>query len=134
MSLRSVFCGLIFVGASFPGAARADSPRATCFAKHVPTRVLPYRSEKWVGQAAHTALAGVRVFIWAEPGLTGEWLHYQLAQRLAQRGASGDCPLDVPGVSIRVLSAGPGFWLDISAKEGAQAEEVLRRARAIIPE
>jgi len=133
MSLRSVLSALVFIAAaSSSEEARAESARAECFARHEPARALPYRVDKWVGQATYSTLAGARVFFWAEPGLTGEWLHRQLAQRIAERRNNGECPLDVPGVRIHVQSAGPGFWLDIGADEGGPAAEVLRRARALI--
>jgi hypothetical protein len=133
MFLRCVFIALAFIEtASIPEPAHAASSQAECFARHEPARALAYHVDKWKGQGAYSALVGARVFFWAEPGLTGEWLHRQLAERIAQRRTDTQCPLDVPGVSIRVQSAGPGFLVDISADEGAPAAEVLRRAKAII--
>jgi len=134
MSLRSVFSAVVLLAAaSSSDSARAESPRAECFARHEPARALPYHVDKWVGQGTHSTLVGARVFLWAEPGLTREWLHRQLAERAAQPRGNAQCPLDVPGVRIQVESAGPGFWLNISADEGRPAAEVLRRAQAIIP-
>jgi len=134
MSLRSVFHGLAFTLALFlPAGARAEAPRSECFAQHAPIRALPYETEKWVGQGRNSVLAGARVFFWAEPGLTKEWLQYQLAQRVAARRATSSCPLDVSGVAISVVSAGPGFWLEIHARETSDAKEVVRRAQALIP-
>ncbi len=134
MILRTVLCGLAFISAaSVAASAHAESPGAACFAQHEPARVQPHRVEKWAGQGPHLALAGARVFFWAEPGMTGEWLYHQLAQRLAEGHATNECPLDVPGVRIRVRSAGPGFWLEITASEGNRAGEVLRRAQVLVP-
>jgi hypothetical protein len=134
MSFRSVFSALVFIAAaSSSGVGRAESPRADCFAQHAPARAVPYHVDKWVGQGTYLTLVGARVFFWAEPGLTREWLHRQLAERAAQPRNDSRCPLDVPGVRIHVQSAGPGFWLDISADEGRPAAEVLRRAQAISP-
>lgn len=134
MSLRSTFAALVFsAAASSSSVGRAESRQAECFANHAPARAMPHHVQKWAGQGAYSALAGARVFFWAEPGLTGEWLHRQLAARAAEQRNESRCPLDVPGVSIRVQSAGPGFWLEISASEAGPAADVLRRAQAITP-
>jgi hypothetical protein len=74
-------------------------------------------------------LAGARVFVYAEPGLTAEWLHYSLAQ---QRGASNStCPLDVPGARLTVQSGGPGFWVTVSSESTRSAKEILKRAEQL---
>ena len=135
MSLRSIFYGLAFTATvSHAGLARADDTQSACFATHTPVRALPYTINRWAGQGSYEVLAGARVFFWAEPGLTKEWLHYQLARRVAERHATNSCPLDVSGVKIAVVSSGPGFWLEISAPDTSDARRVLSRAQALIPQ
>jgi hypothetical protein len=84
------------------------------------------------GDGSYTSLVGAQLFA-AEQGLTAEWLNYQYRQRLAQRQASDDCPLDLAGLNVSVLSAGPGFWVQLSASDENTAKEVLRRSRLWVP-
>jgi hypothetical protein len=76
---------------------------------------------------------GAQLFVPAEKGLTAEWLNYQYRERMAHRQRSGDCPLDLPGLSVSVQSAGPGFWVQLSASDESSAKEVLRRSRLWVP-
>jgi len=76
-------------------------------------------------------LAGARVFIPAEPGLTAEWLRAQLDRRAALAIEAFQCPLDVRGVRVSVQSGGPGFWVTIASDDREKAKEVLRRAQRV---
>jgi hypothetical protein len=71
------------------------------------------------------------LFVPAQPGLTAEWLQAQLARRSSSPQAAAQCPLDVPGASIKVQSGGPGFWVSVAAQDDAGAREVLRRAESL---
>jgi hypothetical protein len=78
--------------------------------------------------------AGARLFLPAQPGLTPEWIQANLAKHAAEAKGhpSKECPLDVPGATFSVNSAGDGFWVAISAKDSAGAKEVLDRARMLV--
>lgn len=123
-------CGLALAASVTVRASAADvSEAATCFAQHPPTRVSPYATDQVAGDGSYTALVGAQLFVPAEKGLTAEWLNYQYRERMARRQTSGDCPLDLAGLTVSVQSAGPGFWVQLSAADENTAKEVLRRSR-----
>jgi hypothetical protein len=95
-------------------------------------KVMPYYTQITSAYGAATRLAGARVYIPAEPGLTEEWLHHELAQRVASDNSDPLCPLDLPGVSVDVEGSGPGFWVNISAANDKQAQAVLKRAQRLL--
>jgi hypothetical protein len=113
-------------------ALAAESEAADCFSGYVPSQVAPYEVDQVAGEGSYTALAGARVFIPAERGLTAEWLNAQLLDRMAQRRSDSKCPLDLPGVSIAVQSGGPGFWVTLATRNDKTAKEVLRRAEKLV--
>ena len=87
------------------------------------------------GKGSVERLGGARVFLPAQPGLTAEWIAANIAGHVAgarKHAVSYDCPLDVPGATATVSSAGPGFWVSIQAAEPEAAKEVLNRARRIV--
>lgn len=116
---------------TFAGVAAAGPAPEACFAEHSVTKVVPHRTAVAAGQGTYDRLVGARAYVPARPGLTGEWLHAQLARRSAEPRPDTSCPLDVPGVSISVRSAGPGFWVSLAASDHDDAKEVLRRAQTL---
>jgi len=114
-------------------AANPNSPNANadCFGDHDVTKVVAHHKTIPSGQGSYQKLAGARAYVAAKPGLTGEWLHAQLEQRTSAPQQGTECPLDVPGVSISVRSAGPGFWVALSANDSQDAKEVLRRTQTL---
>jgi hypothetical protein len=38
----------------------------------------------------------------------------------------------VPGAVTKVVSGGTGFWVQITARDGDRAEEILKRARRMV--
>jgi hypothetical protein len=132
MTLQASLYALGVAVLAFAQPAWADTSLAPCFSGYQPARAAPYHVNHWAGQGSHSVLAGARVFFRAEPALTAEWLHHRLDQRRAEKRATSHCPLDVSGARLRVTSAGPGFWVTVSAKPGVHAREVWRRAQALI--
>ena len=132
MSLRTPFLTLALLG-TLSGLAAAAEPGtdSSCVGGQRVTKVVPHRAAVYAGQGTYEKLVGARLFVPAQPGLTGEWLQAQLAQRPSSPDAAGVCPLDVPGSSVKVRSGGPGFWVSVSARDDAGAREVLRRAEAL---
>lgn len=131
MSLRSAFSSLALVGMLSGIALAAGAAEPSCFGAHPVTKVVPQRAAVYAGQGTYDKLVGARLFVPAQPGLTAEWLHAQLARRANEAQAGASCPLDVPGATVKVQSGGPGFWVSVSAKSDAGAREILRRARAL---
>jgi hypothetical protein len=123
----------LIMAAVLGAAATAGANPATdaCFAEHTVTKVVPHHTAVAAGQGTYDRLVGARAYVPAKPGLTGEWLHAQLARRSAAPRAGTECPLDVPGVRISVRSAGPGFWVSLASEDHDDAKEVLRRARTL---
>lgn len=132
MFLRSSFLTVALVVGAWSGAAAAQSPSSEpCFGEYTVTKAVPYRAPVRHGQGTYDQLVGARLYVPAKPGLTGEWLHAELARRANQPRAGTECPLDVPDVNITVRSGGPGFWVGLSTEDTGDAKEVLRRARAL---
>jgi hypothetical protein len=122
---------LAFVATS-SGVAVADSQSTeSCFANNPVIKVVPNHTPVAAGQGTYDQLVGARAYVPAQPGLTGEWLHAQLERRSSSPQQGSSCPLDIPGVSISVRSAGPGFWVSLAARDQDDAREVLRRTQAL---
>ncbi|MEY2930481.1 MAG: hypothetical protein RL033_1230, partial [Pseudomonadota bacterium] len=126
--------GLPLLGLALPTTARAAPGHSDCFAKHAVTHVEEYLEDHWSEGGKDTELIGAQAFVPAEPGLTGEWLHRELALRIAAHRSNPACPLDVPGIHISVQSGGTGFWVSIAAGSQKAAQQVLERTRALVRE
>jgi hypothetical protein len=134
VSLRALMSVLALGSATaLSSAARADAERSVdCLGSYRVGSVVAYRTQG--GQydpPVHEVLAGARVFVYAQPGLTAEWLEYQIEQRAQAREVS-QCPVDVEGVQVSVRSGGPGFWITLRSERELAATEILRRARLLI--
>jgi putative oxidoreductase len=123
---------LMLLTLTMTSTAQAAPSHPDCFANHPLTRVEEYRENHWNEGGMDTEVLGAQVFIPAEQGLTGEWLHRELALRIAARRSDAGCPLDVPGIRISIQSGGPGFWVNIIAGNSKAAQQVLERARAFV--
>jgi len=130
MSLRTLSLSLALL-AGLSGVAIAAPSADSCLGDLRVTKVVPHRAAVYAGQGTYEKLVGARLFVPAAPGLTAEWLHAQLARRAGADSPATQCPLDVPGSSIKVQSGGPGFWVSVSARNDADAREILRRAEAL---
>lgn len=98
------------------------------------TSVRPYVREVNNGKRVVSRdLRGAELYLQAEPGVTREWLTAQLQQHTSQMGNSSmpGCPLGVPGTTVEVTSAGPGFVVRLIAPNHDQAEKLLRLARTL---
>jgi hypothetical protein len=129
-----MFLRVSLIAAAVLGSAAVAAANTTtdaCFADHTVTKVVPHRAAVAAGQGTYDRLVGARAYVPAKPGLTGEWLHAQLARRSAEPRAGTECPLDIPGVNISVRSAGPGFWVSLASHDHDDAKEVLRRAQTL---
>ena len=115
-------------------AAPTDAHPSDCIlAKHRVTQVLPLHVSERYGRGTVERLAGARVFVQAEPGLTAEWLQLTLQRHLVgMNGTMTNCALDGKDIQVKVVSAGPGFFVQISGKSAAQGQEILRRAQLLV--
>jgi len=125
--------GLVSV---IPAMASADAPSlpACVLREHHVSAVRPYNVDEHIGRATIERLRGAQLYIQAEQGLTAEWLRLTLQRHISQMSATAmtDCPLDVKDIHVSVESAGPGFWIKITANSGDQAQEILRRAQRLV--
>ena len=80
-------------------------------------------------------LAGAQLFVPAQPGLTPEWIRASAERHVAAMGRQPmpDCPLAVDGIKVAVVSNGTGFWVQMVANNPRDANEVLRRAKTVVP-
>jgi hypothetical protein len=120
-------------GFAIAAPSAAPAPHAGCImAGHKVLKVQPLNVSERYGRGTVERLAGARVFVQAEPGLTAEWLQLSLQRHIAQmNGTMANCPLDIKDVKVSVSSAGSGFAVQIVGKDAAQAKEILRRAQLL---
>jgi hypothetical protein len=92
-----------------------------------------------VGHSVLHRTVGATIVFRAVRGMTAEWLQRAVDCHLARNAALGhevpempDCPLVPRDVTARVRSTGNGFAVDVRSDDRASAEEVLRRARALV--
>lgn len=140
---------LVFVFAAEASAATETAPSQLAFFPPLDCAVCPFshpaeieRVEPLLAGANSrygvTRLAGARIVLRAEPGVTGEYLRRALAFHLACPKASTDatteCPLDCGAVAVDVSSMGGAFAVDLSSGNRSVAVEILRRANALVSE
>jgi hypothetical protein len=118
--------------------ARESEPRPTASAAcpfvghHL--SVAPYYVEETHIKTTTKRLAGARITVEAEPGLTAEWLRLQIGRHLNTMGNSSSmrpCPLHADDVRFDVQSEGTGFTVKLIAVDPKKADDVLREARAL---
>lgn len=87
-----------------------------------------------------TTVNGATVTFLAVPGMTAEWLQRVVDCHLTRNAALGhdvpempDCPLVPKGAEAKVSSTGTGFAVDIWADEAETGDEILARARRLVP-
>ena len=93
------------------------------------------------GKGGYTARSeGAVVTLRAVPGLTSEWLQRAIDCHLARNASLGhdvpempDCPLVPKGAEASVISRGDGFAVTIHARQEAVADDILARARRLVP-
>ena len=117
-------------------AEPAAAPRAShcILTDHRVTAVQPLYVTERNGRGTSQRLAGAQVFVQAEPGLTAQWLQLSIQRHMTQMSSSGmaTCPLDAKDVHVSVESAGPGFAINVTGQNAAQAKEILRRAQHLV--
>jgi hypothetical protein len=98
------------------------------------TQVGSLYSNIQVSRGVTKRFIGAQLFVPAQPGLTPEWIRANLTRHTAQsqEQRSYECPLDLPGVSMNVVSGGTGFWIQISSNDSDTATEILKRARETV--
>lgn len=140
MSFKKIALAAVLAATTvLPGMALAAPSTAaappTCIMKALRvTGVRPLHALLRNGRGTNERLVGAEVFVQAEPGLTAEWLQLTIQRHIAEMRTTdmGDCPLDLNEVGVSVVSAGPGFAVQLRARNGAQAKDVLRRAQLLM--
>ena len=114
-------------------SAPATKPPCILSEYHV-TSVTPYRVDEAIGRGRVSRVRGAVVFVQAQPGLTGEWLQLKLQRHQQEMRTADmkDCAFDTNAVRVEVTSAGTGFAVKLIAKDSANSQEVLRRARLLV--
>ncbi len=102
--------------------------------------VSPYEEQVKAGKATTTKRVGATVVFRALPGMTAEWLQRVVDCHLARAAAAGHqmpemdyCPLVLKDVTAKVTSVGDGFAVNIKSEDGATADQILKRAEALVP-
>lgn len=121
-------------GVVSPVAANTSGAEPRCvFDQYAAISVAPMSVEDNYGMGTHSRLGGAQVFIAAQPGLTAEWLNLSVQRELAKLNADTQCRPSVRGIQVSVISAGDGFWVQMSAPNERSAKALLSWARGIVP-
>jgi hypothetical protein len=99
------------------------------------TSVAPYRVTETNLKRTWTKLEGAVVKVRPAPGVTREWLQRAVSDHMGGMAAGapmGDRPLSVSGATADVSSTGDGFAITIHSKDKDTAQEILRRASALV--
>jgi hypothetical protein len=126
-------------GASVPHALAAQPhPAEACvFDKFAPIAAAPYRTENGIDFGSYSHLGGAQLFVPAREGLTREWLAASVQEALARAqtsepSASNVCDSPrVKDVSVRVVSGGTGFWVQLISADQGSSTALLKWARSI---
>jgi hypothetical protein len=120
--------------ASSVAQARGNAAADQCvFEKYAASSVAPFRAEENYGYGSYTKLRGAQIFIPAREGLTAEWLQLSVQNALAKTaGPANSCQPSVPAVQVQVVSAGPGFWVQLGVADERSAEVLLKWAKNFV--
>ena len=84
-------------------------------------------------------LVGATVIFRPVPGLTAEWLQHEVNCHVARASAAGHempemnyCPLVLKDVRATASSTGEAFAVQVTSDNMQTAQEILRRARALV--
>jgi hypothetical protein len=137
MSTRKiVFAALCMALTASAGSALAapEAPAAkdACiFSRYQASTVAPFNGEENYGYGSYTSLKGAQVFVPAREGLTEQWLAREVQGALAS-DTMASCQPTVRNVQVHVVSAGPGFWVQLSAADQEQGKALLQWARGLV--
>jgi hypothetical protein len=110
----------------------SPAPKDACiFSKYQASTVAPFNGEENYGYGSYTTLKGAQVFVPAREGLTEQWLAREVQSALASHG-SASCQPNVSDVQVQVVSAGTGFWVQLTAADANQSEALLQWAKGLV--
>lgn len=115
--------------------ASATPPSRECeLITYRASAVRPYLVDVQQGRNSGKKLVGANVYVPAQQGLSAEYLQAQVQSHIAamKNQPMPNCPLAIEGANVNVVSAGNGYWVQISSTDQATAEEVLRRAEQLV--
>jgi hypothetical protein len=116
-------------------AAAPNSEAQPCvFETYTPEAIAAYYVDDPAWYSSDKTLRGVQLYIAAREGLTKEWLELSVLRAFASPAevAGQSCRPDVKKVEVSVTSAGPGFWVSLSAVRPRSAEALLKWAKSNI--
>jgi len=140
MSHVRFMAAVLTLGAAFPVVAHAADPDSSPCIVNPGHRVLavePYESDAGDRRITPLRRSGAQIYVEAEPGLTAEWLELKLQRQLGLlegSPAATECGFDPSKVSVDVFSAGPGFWVRLSAPDSKEGKELFRQAQLLLIE
>ena len=121
------------VAAATGAHAMPSAARDTCvFSKYEASTVRAYSVEENFGYGTYTQRRGAQLFVPAREGLTEQWLAREVQGALAAGGGAATCTPPVNNVKVQVVSAGPGFWVQLIAANERAGGELLRWAQTLV--
>jgi hypothetical protein len=123
-----------FAVAPAQAVAPTSEPQPCVFETYTPQAIAAYYVDDPAWYSTDKTLRGVQLYIPAREGLTKEWLELSVLRTFASPAnvAGQSCRPDVSKVEVSVSSAGPGFWVSLSALRPRSAEALLKWAKANI--
>lgn len=122
------------------GIAEEDRETSPFYHREDIVRVERLEESRPIKGGGPPELKGAIVVFRAVPGLTAEWFQRLISCHIARNAAMGHdpthmtyCPLALKDVTASVTSTGDGFAVEVRGPDRAAAEEILRRARALLP-
>jgi hypothetical protein len=112
-------------------ASPAVQPASCVFDRYAAVAVSAFETEENVGYGSHSVLRGAQLYVPAKEGLTAEWLAANVQRSLSNKSSS--CQPEVRDVKVSVVSAGPGFWVFLSASDARAAAKLLKWAQTVVP-
>ena len=133
---KIVFAALCMALTASAGSALAapEAPAAkdACiFSRYQASAVAPLNGEENYGYGSYTSLRGAQVFVPAREGLTEQWLAREVQGALASNTLAA-CQPTVRDVQVQVVSAGPGFWVQLIAADQQQGKVLLQWAKGLM--
>jgi hypothetical protein len=115
------------------GVTMAQPGSGAVLSEYRISSVSPYLEEQTHLKRTWKAERGATLRVEPRPGLTAQWLQFQLDQEVRalreNPAAAVASPLGVPGVQVRVSPGPDSFVVTIAARNRAGADAVLARAR-----
>lgn len=119
-------------------ASNSHTKHACILDRHAPVAVAPFTVDPGADWGSYSSSGGAQLFVPASEGLTKELLAASMqnavaaakAQASGQNGsAASSCKLPRSDVHVSVVSAGNGYWVQLTGHHPETSEALMKWAR-----